>query len=133
MDERSLSTASSFSGMTELPQADVKNCLSLALDSHASRIVELTSDIEEQLGLVSDREYRMSRLSVLRKSALDQCIFPMMEPEFTASVIEYNDLLVKKRAILHNIYTCCKDFCASMRSEVDLVCSGEEQTERGNC
>ena len=127
MDERSLSTASSFSGMTELPQADVKNCLSLALDSHASRIVELTSDIEEQLGLVSDREYRMSRLSVLRKSALDQCIFPMMEPEFTASVIEYNDLLVKKRAILHNIYTCCKDFCASMRSEVDLVCSGEEQ------
>ena len=132
MDEQSLSTSSSFSGMTEMAQTDVRNCLSLAMDPDAAHIVELTADIEEQLGLVNDMDYRLNRLSVLRQSAMEQCVFPMMLPEFSADVIKYEKLLTEKRAILQSIYNCCEEFCVSMKSEVDLVCSGEEHKKDGN-
>lgn len=118
--------------MNELYQNEIRNCLSLAMDSYSSRIVELTSDIEEQLGLISDRKYRFDRLEILRKSALDQCIFPMMEPSFTASVINYDGFLFDKRSILRNIFTCCKDFCDSMKLEVDLLCASEDQAKEDN-
>ena len=38
----------------EIYQDDIQNCIALSVDSRIEKMVELTSDIEELLGLQSD-------------------------------------------------------------------------------
>ena len=54
----------------EIYQEDIRNCYALSVDKRIETIVDLTSDIEELLGLQPDKEYRMQRVQLFRQQAV---------------------------------------------------------------
>ena len=67
----------------EIYQDDIQNCIALSVDSRIEKMVELTSDIEELLGLQSDKEFRMQRVNLFRQRAVAEGIPPVLDPEFS--------------------------------------------------
>ena len=105
----------------EIYQDDIQNCIALSVDSRIEKMVELTSDIEELLGLQSDKEFRMQRVNLFRQRAVAEGIPPVLDPEFSVKVENYCSLLQSKKAILLSMYKCCEDFCLAMHNELEAI------------
>ena len=102
----------------EVNRSDVRRCYALALNPHFDDIIQLISDIEEMLGLKSDRSYREARLKELRLKAARENVDPELGNSLIREVDYYTRLLVKKKSILESIYSCCNDFCMTMKGEL---------------
>ena len=105
----------------EIDQEDIRNCYALSVDKRIETIVDLTSDIEELLGLQPDKEYRMQRVQLFRQQAVMEGTSPTLDPEFSGSVEDYCNLLQSKKAILLSMFKCCEDFCLAMHKELETI------------
>ena len=100
---------------------DVRNCVALSLDKRMDEIIQLIAEIEELLGLSTDREYREERVNQFRQQALLNRVDPHLDEEFSLEVDRYLIILREKRDILQRIFECCGEFCLAMKNELDTM------------
>lgn len=100
---------------------DVRNCVALSLDKRIDEIIQLITEIEELLGLSTDREYREERVNQFRQQALLNRVDPHLDEQFSLEVDQYLMILREKRDILQRIFECCGEFCLAMKNELDTM------------
>lgn len=103
----------------EILKADIRNCYALSLDKRIDEIIQLISDIEELLGLTSDKQYREERVAYFRQQSVLNSINPQLSYNFSVEVDNYIKILQEKKSILQSIFNCCNEFSETMKNELD--------------
>lgn len=105
----------------EISEHDIITCCALSMDKRIDDIVNLISDIQELLGLHTDKSERLQRLAYFRQQAIERNIDPTLDSKVTVEVGQYCQLLLQKKKILQDIFDCCEEFYMQMRGELDAL------------